>query len=67
MGEKVNGEDCITKSFKFGNPKKVEKGVVWSACGGEKISYSNLMEEPEGQREHFRDLDWMLKEWDGRR
>jgi hypothetical protein len=28
----VNEEDCIKKSFKFGNPKKDEKGVAWSAC-----------------------------------
>jgi hypothetical protein len=34
---------------------------------GKKISYNNLMEETEGQRDHVRDLDWILKEWDGRR
>jgi hypothetical protein len=51
----VNGEDCITKSFKFGNPKKDEKAVAWNAFvggGG----------EPEGQRDHMRDLAWILKE-----
>jgi hypothetical protein len=32
-----------------------------------KISYSDLIEKPEGQRDHLRDLGWMLKEWDGRR
>jgi len=33
----------------------------------EKILYSTLMEEPEEQREHMRDLGWMFKGWDGRR
>jgi hypothetical protein len=30
----VNREDCITKSSKFGNPKKDEKSVAWSVCCG---------------------------------
>jgi len=64
----VNGEDCIRKSLNFCNPKKDEKGVAWIACwGGEKISYSNFMEESEEQRDHMRDLGWMFKERDGRR
>jgi hypothetical protein len=53
----VNGEDCITKSFNFGNTKRDEKGIAWSAClggGGEEIFYSDLMEKPERQREHER-------------
>jgi hypothetical protein len=31
---KVNGEDCITKILKFGNPKNFEKGVAWNARWG---------------------------------
>ena len=35
--------------------------------GGCGMSYSNLMEKPEGQRDQMRDLGWILKKRDGRK